>query len=90
MKHTKKLEDFEFTLANWHELDEEEYKETVDELQYYYEENGDYFTQAEFDIYNRADSLIGDAERYYEAVATEELRDMERDERAYLTSECNH
>ena len=83
MKHTETLEDYEITLANWHELGEEEYKEAVDEFQYYYEEHGDYFTQEEFDIYNRADSLIGDAERFYEDEAREEQREQELDERRY-------
>jgi hypothetical protein len=90
MKYKQTLEDYEFTLANWHKLDEEDYKAAVDELQYLYEEHGDYFTQEEFDIYNRADSLVGDAERFYEDEALNELRDREREERAYLTSECNH
>ena len=89
-KYKQELEDYEITLANWHELDEEDYKEVVDELQYYYDEHGNYFTQEEFDIYNRADSLVGDAERFYEDEARQEQLDMEREERAYLTSECNH
>jgi len=89
-KHTQKLEDYETTLANWHELGEEEYKLEVDEFQYYYEEYGDYFTQEEFDIYNRADSLIGDAELFYEAEARQEELDQEMEERKYLTMEGNH
>ena len=83
MRYTQKLEDYETTLANWHELCEAEYSVEVDEFQYFYEEHGNYFTQAEFDIYNRADSLIGDAERFYEDEARNEQRDMELDERRY-------
>jgi len=83
MKYKQTLEDYEITLANWHELDEEDYKAAVDELQYLYEEHGDYFTQEEFDIYNRADSLIGDAERFYEDEARQEELEQELEERRY-------
>ena len=83
MNHTQTLEDYETTLANWHELGEEEYKAEVDNLQYYHEQNGDYFTQAEFDIYNRADGLVGDAEHFYGDEARQEQLDQERDERRY-------
>ena len=89
-KYTQQLEDYEITLANWLELSDGEYQEVVEEFQTFYENHSDYFTQYEFDIYNRADMLIGDAEDYYDAVAAQEQLDMERDERAYLNSEWNH
>ena len=81
--YTQTLEDYETTLANWHELGEEEYKASVDELQAYYEDYGDYSTGVDLDIYNRADSLIGDAERFYEDEARQEELEQELDERRY-------
>ena len=81
--YTQTLEDYETTLANWHELGEEEYKASVDELQAYYEDYGDYFTGVDLDTYNRADSLIGDAERFYEDEARQEELAQELDERRY-------
>ena len=81
--YTQKLEDYEITLANWHELGEEEYKASVDELQAYYEEYANYFTEVDLDTYNRADSLIGDAERFYEDEARQEELEQELDERKY-------
>jgi len=81
--YTQTLEDYELTLANWHELGEEEYKASVDDMQAYYEEYGDYFTGADLDIYNRADNLIGDAERFYEDETRQEELDQELDERRY-------
>jgi len=81
--YTQTLEDYETTLANWHELGEEEYKASVDEMQAYYEEYGDYFTPMDFDTYNRADSLIGGAERFYEDEARQEDLEQELDERRY-------
>ena len=81
--YTQTLEDYELTLANWHELGEEEYKESVDELQAYYEEYVDYFTDIDFDTYNRAYDLTGDAERFYEDEARQEDLAQELDERRY-------
>jgi len=88
-KHIQQLEDYEITLANWQELSDGEYQDTVEEFQLFYYNHGDYFTQYEFDIYNRADMLIGEAEDYYNAIAYQEQLDMWRDERSYLRSECN-
>jgi len=82
-KYTQTLEDYETTLANWGELGEEEYKESVDELQAYYGEYVDYFTDTDLDTYNRADNLIGDAERFYEDEARQEELAQELDERRY-------
>lgn len=82
-KYTQTLEDYETTLANWHELGEEEYKASVDEMQAYYDEYGDYFTIADCDTYNRADSLIGDGEQFYEDEARQEDLQQELEERRY-------
>jgi hypothetical protein len=90
MTHTKTLEDLEYSLANPSEMSEEEYADVVDELNYYYDKHGDYFTVEEFDIYNRADMLIGSGEEYYETTAAAKEDEYRSEAMRYLNSEGNH
>jgi len=90
MTHIKALQDWQFTFDNYTELDSDTYNVEIQVFRDYVEEHEAEFNGEEDDLAWKIEDLILAAEPYFDAIYKQEQWDEERDQRAYLNSECNH
>jgi len=88
--YTKKLEEFIDTFTQYEQIDIVDFDIAVDELNELYSESSEYFTLEEDDLFEDASQAMDYAATHFQALYDEEVREMERDERRYLTSQGNH
>jgi len=88
--YTEKLREFIDTFTEYEQIDIVDFDIAVDELNELYSESSEYFTVEEDDLFEDASQAMDYAATYFQAIHDEEAREMERDERSYLTSQGNH
>ena len=88
--HIQKLEDWQFTFEHYEELNCSSYDMELQVFRDYVEEHEADFNGEEDDLAWKIEDLILAADSYFDAVAKAEWEDEVRDQKAYLTSECNH
>jgi len=88
--YIKKLEQFIDTFTEYEQIDCVDFDIAVDDLNELYSESSEYFTVEEADLFEKASSAMDYAATYFQAQHDEEVLEMERDERRYLTSQGNH
>jgi hypothetical protein len=90
MKYTKKLKEYYDTFEAYADLDICEFDMEVDEFNQFCNEFSEFFTEEEDFLYDLAYDMMDVGAVYFAAISHEEQMEMEREERAYLTSEWNH
>jgi len=87
---TQKLQDWQLSFDNYTELDSDTYNVEIQVFRDYVEEHEADFNGEEDDLAWKIEDLILAAEPYFDAIAQQEWLEEVREQKAYLTSECNH
>lgn len=85
-KITQTLQDFHFTLYHFEELDDGSFEVEKEALRDFYDENSNYFTEVEDELYEEVEGLLDDAQDYFDNIARQEELEQELDERKYAGS----
>ena len=87
---TQKLQDWQLSFDNYTELDSDTYNVEIQVFRDYVDEHESEFNGEEDDLAWKIEDLILAAEPYFDAIAHQEWLEEVREQKAYLTSECNH
>ena len=88
--HIQALQDWQFTFENYEQLNCSSYETELQVFRDYVDEHEGDFNGEEDDLAWKIEDLILAAEPYFDAIAQQEWLEEVREQKAYLTSECNH
>lgn len=78
-----KLQAFEAIFEAYRDLDISDFDFEVDALRFFHDEHSNYFTEEEHDLYETIEGLADSAATHFQAIATEEMLEEEREQRSY-------